>query len=110
MFKRMTRAHPKRPQRFSSKYEGIFTMETQAKASDIGASTTNFLNQIGILQSNNEHAEVFLIQTVQNGAGASLNQSTRMVITKSEQIYATEELVRFKLTGDVFEPPVFTKT
>lgn len=108
--KALSRSRRNIPQRFSGQYEGQFIMETKAKASDIGTGTSNFLNQIGAMLSNNEHPEVFLIQTVPNGAGNSLNQSTKMVIINFEQIYPDEELATFRLTGDVFEPPVFTKS
>jgi len=107
--KLLTRARRNIPQRFSTRYDGQFIFETKAKSGDID-STTNFLNQIGIMLSNDEHPEVFLIQSVNNGSGDTLNQSTRMVIINFEQIYDVEELVAFRLTGDVFQPPVFTKT
>jgi len=108
--KLLTRARRNIPQRFSTRYEGEFTFETKAKSGDIGSSTTNFLNQIGALLSNGYHPEVFLIQSVDNGSGDTLNQSTRMVITDFEQLYDVEELVAFRIRADVFQPPVFTKT
>ena len=108
--KLLTRARRNIPQRFSTQYTGEYTFETKAKQSDINSGSTNFLNQLGAMLSNNEHPEVFLIQSVNNGSGNTLNQSTRMVITDFEQLYDVEELVAFKLTGDVFQPPVFTKT
>ncbi len=99
------------PHRFTGQYEGTFSFETRAKQSDIAnGGTTNFLDNIGDLLANDELAEVFLVQTVNNENGVALNQTTKILVTDFQQLYAVEELVSFLITGDVFEPPVFTKS
>ena len=99
------------PHRAVGQYEGTYNFETRAKQSDIAnGSTTNFLDNIGDLLANDELPEVFLVQTVNNENNIALNQTTKILVTDFQQLYDVEELVAFMITGDVFEPPVFTKS
>ncbi len=111
IIKELTRSSFGIPKRFVGKYEGTFSFETRAKQSDIAnGSTTNLLDNIGDLLANDELPEVFLVQTVNNENNVKLNQTTKILVTDFQQLYDVEELVAFMITGDVFEPPVFTKS
>jgi len=97
--------------RASGMYTGQFICEIRAKSSDVVGATTNLLDEIGLLQTSGELPEVVLLQSVTNteGVPVTLTQSTKMMITNFQQTYDTEDLVVFKLTGEIIQPPVFTK-
>lgn len=105
LIKRLTRDNPGIAKRATGLYDGTFTFETQAKESDIEGATTNFIENIGLLLSNGEVAEVFLIKKSINKNGNTLEHTTRMQIKNIECLYQREDLAKFKLTGEVIQPP-----
>ncbi|KKN26836.1 hypothetical protein LCGC14_0870680 [marine sediment metagenome] len=91
-------------------YSGTFEFETMVKEADVEGSTTNFIENIDALLSNGELPEVFLIKEARNKQGDRFRQSTRMQIIEKECLYQREDLARFRLVGEVIEPPVLSVT
>ena len=107
---RLTRENPGIAKRASGMFQGRFVFDTMAKASDLTGSTNNLINQIDLLQSSGELAEVYLIKRTFNQAGQTMNHTTRMQIINKVCQYTREDLARFRLTGEVIEPPTITVT
>ena len=107
---RLTRDQTGIAKRATGLYSGTFEFETMAKESDIEGSTTNFIEQIDALLSNGELPEVFLIKETNNKQGDTFRQTTRMQIIDKACLYTREDLVRFRLRGEVIAPPVMSVT
>lgn len=113
--KRLTKTHPDGKGigvSFRTIYRGFFTMEVYADEDDLSGSGTHLLNNINTLLSNGEQPEIFLLTSATNteGTPSTLTVSTKLRVTDFPMKFNKEELVAFRVQGEVLKPPTFTIT
>ena len=98
------------PKRFTGNFSGIFEASLYATKDDINGTTDEDLTKLGALNSNGELNEVVFLKTAKNTEGSvvTLTESVKVQIVDFNRIYDDEELIEFRLLGDVVEQATFS--
>ncbi len=91
---------------FRGSFSGRFTFEIWAKEADLNTANIDSLDNIYKTQTNGESAEVALIHVVKDtGSTPSAVTATTVVrINSIEKISDVEQLVKWRLVGDIIKP------
>lgn len=101
------------PARFRGMFTGTLTAITYAKKDDLDGSTAEKLDNIYKAQNNGEHIVVALLDTVTNTetpTPATLEDTTLINVTRINKKRTDENLVLYRITGDITAPTITAVT
>jgi len=97
---------------FRGIFLGRFSCEMYAKKSDVDSVTIEAIDNIYKAQTNGETATIVFLHATSNreGTPATLTTSTEFRVNSIEKLTEDENLVKFRVVGDITQPSVFTVT